>query len=79
MRCYFHLENDTSSIRDEDGIQVADLRDARAQARLAVAEVRDEEPDSQWWEGWKLKAVDAAGNLLFLLPLDISAAPRTAA
>ena len=69
MRCYFNLESETSRILDEDGIEVADLADARVQALNAAAELSDEEADVQQWEGWELRVVDPAGNLLLCLPL----------
>ena len=58
MRCYFHLENDTTRISDEDGIEVADLKEARAQAFIAVEEALDEASQTGWWRGWRLMVVD---------------------
>ena len=76
MRCYFHLENDTSRLPDEDGIEVADLQEASAQAFSAMLEVLGEESDTEWWRGWCLRVVDATGALLFLFPLCRSVQPR---
>jgi len=69
MRCYFHLENDTSRLPDEDGIEVADLLEARTQAFMAVQEVLGEHSDTDGWRGWRLRVVDVTGDLMFFLPL----------
>ena len=76
MRCYFHLENDTSCLPDEDGIEVADLREARAQAIQAMLEVLGEESDTDWWTGWGFRVVDEMGDLLFLFPFVRLETPR---
>ena len=52
---------------DEDGIEVADLREARAQAIQAVLEMLGEESDADWWTGFRV--VGEMGELLFLFPL----------
>ena len=78
MRCYFHLENDTSRLLDEDGIEVADLQEARAQAVQAMLEVLGEESDTDWWTGWGFRVVDEMGDLLFLFPFVRAQAPRAA-
>src|SRR3954453_15869381 len=79
MRCYFHLENDTSRLPDEDGVEVADLREARTQAFMALEEVLDEGSGSDWLRGWRLRVVDGNGDLLFLLPLGRPAQSRVVA
>ena len=71
MRCYFNLEDRRSTILDEEGIEVADLAQARVQALIAATEVSAGEPDVQQWEGWDLKVVDTAGDVLFRLPLGL--------
>ena len=76
MRCYFHLENDASRILDEGGIEVADLREARTQAFMALEEVLDEGSGTAWLRGWRLRVVDGNGALLFLFPLCRPAQPR---
>ena len=78
MRCYFHLEDGNSMIPDADGIEVADLADARNQATRAVLDVLGEEPETEGWSSWRLRVVDGAGKLLFLLPLDLRATRRIA-
>lgn len=71
MRCYFHLVNGGQEILDEEGLDVANLDDAKEQAALAINELRSETPDViDDWAGWRLEIVDADGNLLFSIPLN---------
>ena len=71
MRCYFHVLNATRVIRDDEGIEVADLNHARAEALAALHEVReeDEPADTEWPKG-TLEVSDYAGSVLFSLRLD---------
>ena len=41
MPLYFHLQNGTEMIRDEEGIEVSDLDAARAEALDSLRDVRD--------------------------------------
>jgi hypothetical protein len=71
MPLYFHLQNGTEMIRDEEGIEVSDLDAARAEALDSLRDVRDEEDsDLHDWAGWKLAVFDEAGALLFSLDID---------
>ena len=70
------MENDTSRLPDEDGIEVADLREARTQAFMAVEEVLGAGSKTDWWSGWRLRVVDGNGALLFLFPLRRPEAPH---
>jgi len=71
MRCFFHLLGGTSAIRDESGVEVADLDEARAQALAGIREFRQElGADANEWRNWTLTVTDAAGRTLFSLPLD---------
>src|ERR1044071_2760759 len=70
MRCYFNLEDGVSSILDEDGVEVADSRQALYQALVDVLDVFYRETDTSEWDGWKLRVVDRSGNLLFFVALD---------
>jgi len=71
MRCYFHVLTATGVIRDEEGIEVADLNHARAEALAALHEVReeDEAAGTEWQKG-TLQVSDYAGAVLFSLRLD---------
>jgi hypothetical protein len=74
-RYYFNLTNGDEAIRDEDGIEVADVRTALIRAFEAVAELRQEDAAaSSEWQGWRLDIIDGSGKLLHSLPLD-GAAP----
>jgi hypothetical protein len=70
MRCYFHLVNSHEEILDEEGIQVSDLEDAKAQALAAIHELRrdlnEEIADSS---SWHLDIVCSNGALLYSIPL----------
>jgi hypothetical protein len=69
MRCFFHLVDSASTIRDEHGIEVADLEQARAEAINTIREFRAEEPATNL-SGWKLMVADAAGTPLVFVSLD---------
>jgi hypothetical protein len=63
--------NGSESIRDEEGVQVSELQQAKSAAISVVREMRSEKcgevPDGA---GWRLAAADQAGALLFTLELD---------
>ena len=71
MRCYFHLVNGVEEILDDTGVEVRDLESAKAQAALAINELRREiGPDVSDWSGWRLEIVCPEGTLLFSMPLN---------
>jgi hypothetical protein len=70
MRCFFHLVSNHDEIVDNSGIEVVDLESAKAQALLAIEELRAEigiEADD--WSGWRLDIVCPFGTLLHSLQL----------
>ncbi|EIM26850.1 DUF6894 family protein [Microvirga lotononidis] len=70
MRCYFHLVNSHEELIDDEGIEVSDLESAKAQAVLAVSELRQEYGDViEDWSGWHLHIVCPEGTLLHSLSL----------
>jgi len=70
MRCFFHLVNDHEEIVDNSGIEVHDLENAKAQALLAITELRQEiGADIEDWSGWRLDIVCPRGRLLHSLLL----------
>ena len=74
MRLYFHLQNGTETIRDEDGIDVSDLDAAKAEALNTIQDIRDEQDGQPHdWSAWKLAVVDGSGALLLSLNLDTCA------
>lgn len=73
MRCFFHLVNDHEEIVDDTGIEVHDLESAKAQALLAITELRLEIGEEiEDWSGWRLDIVCSRGTLLHTMPLNNS-------
>ena len=73
MRCYFHLVNCHETILDDTGIEVSDLEVAKAEARKAIAELRQEEDETgEDWSGWRLNIVCPEGSLLHSIELTIT-------
>ena len=71
MRCYFNLVSSHHTITDDEGLEVANLEEARTFAREAVAEmVQDGVPEIAHWRGWELEARDASGTVLFTVGFD---------
>ena len=71
MRCYFHLVNSHEEILDDEGVQVSDLEDAKAQALVAIDEIRKEAIQlGASWQGWRLEIADASGRVLASLSLE---------
>lgn len=71
MRCYFNLVHADRRIPDLEGIEVGDVEQARAEAQMAVAELRQEDEfTTQDWEGWRLEVTDQAGTVVFTIRLD---------
>ncbi|GEO18634.1 DUF6894 family protein [Microvirga aerophila] len=70
MRRFFHLVNGQETILDDTGVEVADLETAKAQARKAIAELRQDDQDAlEDWSGWRLDIVCPEGSLLHSLDL----------
>jgi hypothetical protein len=70
MRLFFHLVRGREIIRDESGIEVADLQEAQTEALRAIEEMRREHPSaSQDWVGWRLDVTDAAGAVILSIDL----------
>ena len=71
MHCYFNLVSSHKTILDEEGIEVADINEARAFAREAVAEmVQDGVAEIAHWRGWEIETRDASGAVLFTIGFD---------
>ncbi len=71
MRCYFNLVSSHHTITDEEGLEVADVAEARTFARAAVAEmVQDGIAEIAHWRGWQMEARDASGTVLFTMGFD---------
>ena len=71
MRCYFHLLNSHEEILDDEGIEVADLEHAKAQAMQAIDDLRNEAIEvGASWQGWRLDIADLSGRVLASLCLE---------
>jgi hypothetical protein len=71
MRCYFNLVSSHHTITDDEGLEVADVEEARTFAREAVAEmVQDGVAEIAHWRGWQMEARDASGTVLFTMGFD---------
>ena len=71
MRLYFDLRSDQDTLPDVEGVEVADLAQARRVALEMIQELRQEDPSvAQEWSGWTLHVADIAGRVLFTLDLD---------
>jgi hypothetical protein len=70
-RYFFNLVNGHGVIRDEDGIELADIRAALIYAFEAIEELRREDTSSSdSWQGWRLDILNSSGQLVHSLPLD---------
>ena len=66
MRCYFNLVSSHRTITDEEGLEVADVEEARTFAREAIREMaQDGVAEIAHWRGWQIEARDASGTVLF--------------
>jgi hypothetical protein len=71
VRVFFHLSRAHEVFRDREGIEVADLEEARVQAISAIEEIRNEDHDAtRGWSGWTLTIADESGEILLSITLD---------
>jgi hypothetical protein len=74
-RYYFNLTDGDVMIRDEEGIEASSLQAAVISALEAIEELRAQDPlSSDEWQGWRLEIVDASGQAVQAIPLDILSA-----
>jgi hypothetical protein len=72
MRLFFNLTNGSEVIRDDDGIDVADLASARHEVDAVIADLRRERDfDPQDWSGWRFEVMDRSGFVLLCVPLTV--------
>jgi hypothetical protein len=70
VRIYFHLEKSNEAIRDREGIEVANLEEARSEVIKAVEELlREDVSVARNWSGWTINVADEGGAVLFSLGL----------
>ena len=73
MRCYFKLVGSDQTITDEEGLEVADMEEARTFAREAIREMaQDGVAEIAHWRGWQMEAQDASGTVLFTVGFEAS-------
>jgi hypothetical protein len=71
MRCFFNLHNTDDAILDQEGVEVANAEELRAEVAKVVKEVRSADSlVARDWKGWRLEATDASGAVLFSVNLD---------
>jgi hypothetical protein len=64
--------NSRDTIRDDTGVEVPDEETARRLALQAIHNLRQEDDrSSEDWAGWQLDIIDAEGNLVLTIPLDM--------
>jgi hypothetical protein len=69
-RYYFHLVDGHNTIRDRDGIDVADLAEACAETIETVYEFRrDHSATAPDWTNWQTEVTDASGAIALTLNL----------
>jgi hypothetical protein len=74
-RYYFNLTDGETMIRDEEGIVACSLQAAAVSAMEAVEELRAQDPShADEWRGWRLEIVDASGQAVQAIPLDVLSA-----
>jgi hypothetical protein len=74
-RYYFNLTDGDSMIRDEEGIEASSIQAAVVAAMEAIEELRAQDPlNSDEWQGWRLEIVDASGQAVQVIPLDVLSA-----
>ena len=69
MRFYFNLKDTEQSLPDKVGVEVTNFDEARRFAIETVAEVIQEDQETDW-RGWHLEGTDSSGRVLFTISLD---------
>ena len=69
MKLYFNLKESNKSLPDKVGVEVTNFDEAHRLALETVAEVIQEDQETDW-RGWRLEATDASGGILFTIFLD---------
>ncbi len=71
LRCYFDLVGPTQRLADREGVEVADLDEAREVARATLAGMVEQgEVSGVDLRGWRLEAADPSGAVLFTIRFD---------
>ena len=71
LRCHFNLVYAHQTLVDQEGVEVADVDQARTLAiEVALDMIRTGEAQITDWRGWRLEATSGSGAVLFTLRLD---------
>ena len=71
MRCFFHFVSESESLRDPEGLEVADIDQTLEDAVETLQSLaREDEEAAATWKDWRLEVCDAAGTVLFSISLD---------
>ncbi len=71
LRCHFNLACAHQTLVDQEGVEVADVDQARTLAiEVALDLIRTGEAQIADWRGWRLEATNGSGAVLFTLSLD---------
>jgi len=71
MRCHFNFSAGDTILIDEEGVEVASIRHARAEALEAIQEMsQGKEAAGFDWSAWTLSVTDSNGHVLLTLPLE---------
>ena len=74
---YFHSQTE-SRFTDDEGVEFATPREARAQAVVTCAQMVKDAPDGFWGSRpWTVTVTDAAGLILWVMTVDGFASPAT--
>jgi hypothetical protein len=70
-RYYFSLTDGNQIIRDDEGLQLADLNAAVGYAIKAIEELRAEAPSpSKEWLDWRMEITNGTSELVWVIPLE---------
>ena len=71
LRCHFNLVCAHQTLVDQEGVEVADVDQARTLAiEVALNMIRTGEAQIADWRGWRLEVTNGSGAVLFTLNLD---------
>lgn len=69
MHCFFNLVRGQEVIRDETGVNVWNLEQARRDAVQAINDLLRNEPGVALEEGWTMECADESGAVLFTISI----------
>ncbi|WP_445501116.1 DUF6894 family protein [Microvirga sp. G4-2] len=70
-RYYFNLTDGNQIIRDDEGLQLADINAAVGYAIKAIEELRAEaRAPSEEWLGWRMEITNGTGEMVWVIPLE---------